>query len=64
VDEGWKKATLIESVEVYKHTVHLGESLFIEIKNISKGGTYDIRMVDFNYDSDEPPSHPFRFQVL
>ena len=64
IDEGWGKATLIKSVEDYKHTIHLGESQFIEIRNISKGRTYDIRMVDFNYDSDEPPSLPFRFQVL
>ena len=63
-EEGWNKAPLIKPSDDYEHTIYLGESEFIEIQNISKGTIVDIRMVDFNYDSDEPPTLPFRFQVL
>ncbi len=48
----------------YEQTIYLGEPEFLEIGNISRGVVYEIRMVDFNYDSDEPPTLPFRFQVM
>ena len=62
-DKGWKKATLIEGGGDYEHTTNLGESDFVDVLNVSKGKTYEVRMVDFSYDSDEPPTLPYRFKV-
>ncbi len=63
-EEGWGKAKLIQHDDDYEHTLYLGESEFVEIQNIEKDIVYEVRIVDFNYDSDEPPTFPFRFQVL
>ncbi len=63
-DEGWKKATLLNGGEDSVQTIFLGESEFVDVTKINRGGVYELRMVDFNYDSDEPPTLPFRFQVL
>jgi len=62
-DEGWKKAILIDGDGDYEHTTSLVESEFVDVSNVSKGEIYEVRMVDFNYDSDEPPTAPYRFQV-
>ena len=62
-DEGWKKAVLINGNGDYVHTTNLGESEYVDVSNVSKDMFYEVRMVDYSYDSDEPPTQPYRFQV-
>jgi hypothetical protein len=31
--------------------------------DLSYGGIYEVRIIDFSYDSDEPPSLPYRFKM-
>jgi hypothetical protein len=63
-NEGWKKAALKNHVSNYDHAIYFEEDSFIEINNLSRGKIYEARMVDFNYDSDEPPTLPFRFRTM
>ena len=62
-DEGWAKADLFENGEFIGHEVYLGESEYFTVSNLFYDAVYEVRMVDFNYDSDEPPTRQYRFQV-
>jgi len=63
-EEGWAPAAVTGHIDDYAHAIYLGESTFVEIRDIQRGVVYEVRMVDFNYDSDEPPTRPYRFQAL
>ena len=62
-DQGWGNAHLLNQSGSEPNTIHLGETEYIDIDRLEKGSVYDVRFVDYNYDSDEPPALPFRFQM-
>ena len=63
-DEGWQPATLKTNAHVENNGVFSlvdGEPIILEGLSVDK--VYDVRFIDANYDSDDPPSPPLRFSL-
>ena len=65
-DEDWRKVTLRSNKEYENHIIDVGDTnaKYAIITNLSFGYVYEVRIVDYSYDSDEPPSLPFRFELF
>lgn len=61
-DEGWLHATLQEKSKK-DNIINLCDKDYFILKNLNFDQVYEVRIVDHNYDSDDPPSNPFRFKV-
>jgi len=63
-NEGWEAAALLNRGRSNDDIFYLGEFEYVIITGLRYGDIYDVRIVDHSYDSDEPPSLPFRFKVI
>ena len=63
-ESGWSKAVLRPADDVDEDgTVNLVGGKFAVVEGIMAGRIYELRLVDYNYDSDDPPSLPVRFTI-
>ena len=62
-EEGWEATTLLKNESFKDGLFYLGSSEYVTITNLLQAGIYEARIIDHSYDSDEPPSLPYRFKV-